>query len=55
MDMNYARDTTSGEEGLGLLTRVKTLYSSIPIVVMTAWNSVDFAVEAMQRGAECWA
>ena len=51
MDMNYARDTTSGEEGLSLLTRVKTLHSSIPIVVMTAWSSVDLAVEAMQRGA----
>ena len=51
MDMNYARDTTSGEEGLSLLKRVKAQHSSIPVVVMTAWSSVDLAVEAMQRGA----
>src|SRR3981081_3273492 len=49
MDMNYARDTTSGEEGLSLLTRIKTQHSSIPVVVMTAWSSVDLAVDAMQR------
>ena len=51
MDMNYARDTTSGEEGLSLLTRIRTQHSSIPVVVMTAWSSVDLAVDAMQRGA----
>jgi sigma-B regulation protein RsbU (phosphoserine phosphatase) len=51
MDMNYARDTTSGEEGLGLLTRIKAAHSAIPVIVMTAWSSVDLAVEAMQRGA----
>ncbi|MGE0041740.1 MAG: sigma-54-dependent transcriptional regulator, partial [Vicinamibacterales bacterium] len=51
MDLNYARDTTSGEEGLDLLTRVHTADESLPIVVMTAWGSVDVAVEAMRRGA----
>ncbi len=51
MDMNYARDTTSGEEGLNLLTRIRAHHSGIPVVVMTAWSSVDLAVEAMRRGA----
>ena len=51
MDMNYARDTTSGEEGLGLLTRIKATHSGVPVIVMTAWSSVDLAVQAMQRGA----
>ncbi|HEY3742672.1 MAG TPA: SpoIIE family protein phosphatase [Bryobacteraceae bacterium] len=51
MDMNYARDTTSGEEGLSLLTRIKAAHAGIPVIVMTAWSSVDLAVEAMQRGA----
>src|SRR5215469_7338340 len=51
MDLNYARDTTSGEEGLDLLNRLQTLDSSLPVVVMTAWGSVDIAVEAMRRGA----
>ena len=51
MDMNYARDTTSGEEGLGLLTPIKSGHSGVPVVVMTAWSSVDLAVEAMRRGA----
>ncbi len=50
MDMNYARDTTSGQEGLDLLTHVQALDSSLPIVVMTAWGSVELAVEAMRRG-----
>ena len=50
MDLNYARDTTSGQEGLDLLTRVQALDSSLPIVVMTAWGSVELAVEAMRRG-----
>jgi phosphoserine phosphatase RsbU/P len=50
MDLNYARDTTSGQEGLDLLSRVQDLDSSLPIVVMTAWGSVDIAVEAMRRG-----
>ena len=51
MDLNYARDTTSGQEGLDLLTRVQKLDSTLPIIVMTAWGSVDVAVEAMRRGA----
>lgn len=51
MDLNYARDTTSGQEGLDLLTRLQSLDSSLPVVVMTAWGSVEVAVEAMRRGA----
>jgi DNA-binding NtrC family response regulator len=51
MDLNYARDTTSGQEGLDLLSRMQILDSSVPIIVMTAWGSVELAVEAMQRGA----
>ncbi len=50
MDLNYARDTTSGREGLDLLTRVRDLDSTLPIVVMTAWGTIDLAVEAMRRG-----
>ena len=51
MDLNYARDTTSGREGLDLLSRIQALDSTLPVVVMTAWGSVDLAVEAMRRGA----
>src|SRR5712691_2846984 len=51
MDLNYARDTTSGQEGLDLLTRIQALDSTLPVVVMTAWSSVKVAVEAMRRGA----
>ncbi len=51
MDLNYARDTTSGQEGLDLLTRIQKLDSTLPVIVMTAWGSVDVAVEAMRRGA----
>src|SRR6266540_4213146 len=51
MDLNYARDTTSGEEGLDLLARVQGLDPMLPVVVMTAWGTVDLAVEAMRRGA----
>jgi DNA-binding NtrC family response regulator len=51
MDLNYARDTTSGQEGLDLLTRIQSLDSTLPVVVMTAWGSVELAVEAMRRGA----
>jgi DNA-binding NtrC family response regulator len=51
LDLNYARDTTSGREGMDLLTRVNAVYPSLPIVVMTAWGSVEGAVEAMRRGA----
>jgi len=51
MDLNYARDTTSGREGLDLLTRIQGIDATLPVVVMTAWGSVDIAVEAMRRGA----
>jgi DNA-binding NtrC family response regulator len=51
MDMNYSRDTTSGKEGLDLITRLRAVYPELPVVVMTAWGSVDGAVEAMRRGA----
>ena len=51
MDLNYTRDTTSGKEGLDLLTRLQSIDSTLPVVVMTAWGSVELAVEAMQRGA----
>ena len=52
MDLNYARDTTSGREGLDLLADIVSLDASIPVVVMTAWANVDLAVEAMRRGAK---
>ena len=51
IDLNYARDTTSGEEGLELLSRIQSADSAVPVVVMTAWGSVELAVEAMRRGA----
>jgi len=51
IDLNYARDTTSGQEGLDLLSRIQMLDSTLPVVVMTAWSSVEIAVEAMRRGA----
>ena len=51
MDLNYARDTTSGGEGLDLLSRIQQLDGGLPVVVMTAWGSVELAVEAMRRGA----
>jgi len=51
MDLNYTRDTTSGAEGLDLLTRLRMLDATVPVVVMTAWSSVEGAVEAMRRGA----
>jgi DNA-binding NtrC family response regulator len=51
IDLNYTRDTTSGREGLDLLSRVQGLDATLPVVVMTAWGSVDLAVEAMRRGA----
>lgn len=51
MDLNYTRDTTSGEEGFELLSRVQQQDPLLPVVVMTAWGSVDAAVEAMRRGA----
>jgi DNA-binding NtrC family response regulator len=51
IDLNYARDTTSGQEGLELLTKIHGADEMLPVVVMTAWGSVNVAVEAMRRGA----
>jgi DNA-binding NtrC family response regulator len=51
MDLNYARDTTSGQEGLDLLSRIQMVDGTLPLIVMTAWSSVEIAVEAMRRGA----
>jgi DNA-binding NtrC family response regulator len=51
MDLNYARDTTSGREGLELLARIIETEPTLPVIVMTAWSSVDNAVEAMRLGA----
>ena len=51
MDLNDARDTTSGEEGLDLLARIQAIDPNLPVIVMTAWGTVDLAVEAMRRGA----
>lgn len=52
VDLNYARDTTSGAEGLDLLDRLRRHDVDLPVVVMTAWATVDIAVEAMRRGAQ---
>ena len=51
MDLNYTRDTTSGQEGLDLLAQLAGIDPSLPVVVMTAWGSVELAVEAMRHGA----
>ena len=51
MDLNYSRDTTSGQEGLDLLKALRYKHSATPIVVMTAWGNVELAVEAMRLGA----
>jgi DNA-binding NtrC family response regulator len=51
MDLNYTRDTTSGQEGLDLLSHLRRHDPALPVVVMTAWGSVEVAVEAMRRGA----
>lgn len=51
IDLNYTRDTTSGREGLDLITVLQARDASLPVVVMTAWSSVQSAVEAMRRGA----
>lgn len=51
MDLNYTRDTTSGQEGLDLLARIERLPEPPPVIVMTAWGSIELAVEAMRRGA----
>src|SRR5215210_3210068 len=51
MDLNYTRDTTSGQEGLEVIPKIQALDNTLPIVVMTAWATIDLAVEAMKRGA----
>src|SRR5688572_32072443 len=51
LDLNYTRDTTSGQEGLDLMERIRALDPALPVLVMTAWSSVAGAVEAMRRGA----
>jgi len=50
LDLNYTRDTTSGQEGLELIERVRKLDDTMPVVVMTAWGSIELAVEAMREG-----
>ncbi|MGE5297400.1 MAG: response regulator, partial [Solirubrobacterales bacterium] len=51
MDLNYVRGSTSGQEGLDLLSKIQQIDSTLPVVVMTAWGTVELAVEAMRRGA----
>ena len=51
LDLNYTRDTTSGREGLDLLTQIRSHESQLPVIIMTAWANVELAVEAMRRGA----
>jgi DNA-binding NtrC family response regulator len=51
IDLNYTRDTTSGREGLELLPQIQAIDSTLPVIVMTAWATIDVAVEAMRRGA----
>jgi DNA-binding NtrC family response regulator len=48
MDLNYARDTTSGQEGLDILSRIQVQDTTLPVIVMTAWGSVELAVETMR-------
>jgi len=51
IDLNYTRDTTSGQEGLDLLARIQELDAGLPVIVMTAWGNIDLAVESIKRGA----
>jgi DNA-binding NtrC family response regulator len=51
MDLNYTRDTTSGQEGLSAIPKIQAIDNTLPIVVMTAWATIELAVEAMKRGA----
>jgi DNA-binding NtrC family response regulator len=51
LDLNYTRDTTSGQEGFDLMERIRALDPTLPVLVVTAWSSVAGAVEAMRRGA----
>src|SRR5256884_3784276 len=50
IDLNYARDTTSGREGLDVLSRLREIENAPPVVAMTGWATVGLAVEAMQYG-----
>src|SRR5213593_3205257 len=50
MDLNYSRDTTSGQEGLSAIPKIQAIDGTLPIVVMTAWATIELAVEAMKRG-----
>src|SRR5579862_4529588 len=51
IDLNYTRDTTSGQEGLDLLARLQEIDPRMPVIVMTAWGNIDLAVESIKRGA----
>src|SRR6266436_2254086 len=51
MDLNYTRDTTSGQEGLSAISKIQEIDATLPIVVMTAWATIELAVDAMKRGA----
>ncbi|HEY3628586.1 MAG TPA: sigma-54 dependent transcriptional regulator [Terracidiphilus sp.] len=51
IDLNYTRDTTSGQEGLDLLARIQEMDGRLPVIVMTAWGNIDLAVESIKRGA----
>ena len=51
IDLNYTRDTTSGQEGLDLLARIQEYDARLPVIVMTAWGNIDLAVESIKRGA----
>ena len=51
IDLNYTRDTTSGQEGLDLLARIHETDARLPVIVMTAWGNIDVAVESIKRGA----
>jgi DNA-binding NtrC family response regulator len=51
IDLNYTRDTTSGQEGLDLLERIQQIDAHLPVIVMTAWGNIDLAVESIKRGA----
>lgn len=51
MDLNYTRDTIGGAEGLDLVSKIRSMDKLLPVVVMTAWSTVELAVDAMRRGA----
>src|SRR5205809_4615274 len=51
VDLNYARDTTSGSEGINLIEKIREMDSQVPVIVMTAWGTIDLAVDAVRRGA----